>query len=282
MKKLMYFCLIVLFSSCSLFVDDIPIPSYIHIPYYAFQANDFEGSSSSKIVDAWVFVNGKKIGAFQMPATFPVLDSGMSEIIIFPGIMLNGISATRAIYVFYEPDTFLVDLQPNHVHTIVPYTTYASYTNFKFIEDFESLGLLFTKSIRSDTIINIIDDTNLVFEGNRSGEIVLTRIRDYFEAHTVEHYSLPGVGKFSFLEFDCKSSIHFTVGVYVHDYSSTSMHSIVIITPSAEWKKIYVNITPVFSRFPATSKFSIYFAAEYDANVEENRILIDNIKLIHN
>lgn len=282
MKKFIYFCLLVMLNSCSWFVDEIPIPSYIHIPYFVFRANDFEGSSSSKIVDSWVFVNGKKIGAFEMPATFPVLDSGMSEIIIFPGIMLNGISATRAIYVFYKPDTFFIDLKPNNVQTIIPQTSYASNTNFKFIEDFESLGLLFTKATRSDTIINIVDDMDLVFEGNRSGEIVLTRTRDYFEAHTVEHYSLPTLGKFSFLEFDCKPSIHFTVGVYVHDYSSTTMHSIVIITPSKEWKKIYVNLTPVIARFPASSNFSIYFAAEYDASVEENRILIDNIKLLHN
>lgn len=268
-------------TACTWLSPEIPVPSYIHIPGYTFQASEFQGGSSHKIVDAWVFVNGKKIGAFQLPATIPVLESGECEIITFPGILLNGIAATRAIYVFYKPDTFHVQLRSDSIVTLYPSSTYEEYTTFQFIENFESVGLLFTKSSRSDTTINIIDNPQDVFDGARSGEVVLTRTRDYFEAYTIESYELPR-NKFSFLEIDCKSTINFVVGLIIHEFTSTTMHPIVIITPSNSWKKIYVNLTPVISRFPSSSKFSIFLSAEYDSGVQPNRILFDNIKLLHN
>ena len=174
--RLLLLFLTATFTGCSWLDKDIEIPSFIRIESFDFQALPGEGTSSSKIVDAWVFVNGQKIGAFQLPATIPVLASGNSEVIVFPGIELNGTAATRAVYTFYNQYSVRVELFPDSVLLLNPQIDYVDNLNFEFIEDFESAGIVFEKTSRSDTIINKIDDAVHVFEGTYCGEIFIDKI----------------------------------------------------------------------------------------------------------
>jgi len=45
-------------------------------------------------------------------------------------------------------------------------------------------------------------------------------------------------------------------------------------------EKIYINLTPLATRYGATSSFIIYFSSEKTSNNVEGKILLDNIKLI--
>jgi hypothetical protein len=91
---LLLFLFIPLLFSCNKFDGDQTIPSYIHIDKITVVDNPTlnEGSLSNKITDAWVYVDEELIGAFELPATFPVLKKGKHKISIHPGIKLNGIS----------------------------------------------------------------------------------------------------------------------------------------------------------------------------------------------
>ncbi len=91
-------------TSCYKFDGDQTIPAYLKIDtvllktYYPEQ-----GSNSNAIKDVWVYVNDQQIGAFELPAMFPVLAMGNQKLEIRPGIKVNGISSTRAPYPFYKP-----------------------------------------------------------------------------------------------------------------------------------------------------------------------------------
>ena len=75
-------------------------PAYIKI-------NDIElnNSSTDKITDAWVYIENQLQGVYELPAKFPVLETGVKEIRIKAGIKNNGISSSR---IFFIPFTHLL------------------------------------------------------------------------------------------------------------------------------------------------------------------------------
>src|ERR1035438_2123734 len=104
------FVLVFLFfwSSCDL---KVAIPSYIHIDNISVNTHGtLYGSSSSKITDVWVYVDDQPIEAFELPATIPILMTGVHTVIIKAGIKIDGISELRSIYPFYVPYTASMNL----------------------------------------------------------------------------------------------------------------------------------------------------------------------------
>jgi len=271
----------VIINSCSWLDKDVQIPSYIYIPSYTFEALPGDGTSSHNITDAWVFVDGQKIGAFELPATIPVLASGEVTVEIFPGIKLNGTAATRAVYTFYSRYTASHTLYSDSVIPIQPNATYVEGLSFDFIEDFESVGIIFEKTTRSDTIMMKSDDSLNVFEGLYAGHVVLEGSKDFFEVKSLNNYVLPQAGGFSFVELNCKSTVPFYIGVNANEFNFSTQHPIVVITPSDTWKKLYINLTPTVSRLQNAINFSLFFAAQLDSDETAGEIWIDNIKLLH-
>src|SRR3954471_3898254 len=101
MKKIYFYltaftgaCLLA-FSGCN---KEEPIPVYVHIEKISLVANPDgfvnsvtgdEGSLSSKISDAWVYVDEQLVGCFELPVTFPVLAEGTHTVKIRAGIKVN-------------------------------------------------------------------------------------------------------------------------------------------------------------------------------------------------
>ena len=79
-----------------------------------------EGSAAHKITTVWVQVDGAYAGVFELPAIFPVLASGSTEIRIQAGINENGTRATRLAYPFYEVFETQLDLDTIDTHSIHP------------------------------------------------------------------------------------------------------------------------------------------------------------------
>ncbi len=284
-KKSTPFLLVLFFisfflKSCSWFDKEVQVPAYIYIPAYTFEASSGEGTSSHNITDAWVYVNDQKIGAFELPAMIPVLESGDCNIKVYAGIKLNGTAATRAAYTFYnffEQDVYLI---PDSIISIAPHTTYLEGLTFEFIEDFETVGLVFEKTQNSDTTINKINDPVHVFEGTSSGEIALAGSIRNCMIKTIDHYELPKTGGFSFIELNCKGTIPFVVGVYANMVNFSTAHEIVYVTPSETWKKLYINLTPTVSRHQSALDFDIFIATGLSEEENSGKVWLDNIKLV--
>lgn len=277
------FILLLSVASCNIINPDEPIPAYIQIDAISLQTNETQGTSSSKIVDAWVYIDEKTIGAFELPATIPVLSEGAHEIKIIPGVMLNGIAATRAVYPFYKTIISQIELTPGEVNN-----TFASITTtynddvvfpFDYEENFESGGTIFEKVGDSDTVMTRSTDSEHlmpVYGGNACGAIYMDENHDLFESATIEFYHIPQTNVF--LEFNYRTNNHFSVGLMT---GTGAFAELLFITPKSEWNKIYFNLTPYIADNNYTSSFKIYFNADLDFENEEALILLDNIKLLY-
>lgn len=270
------------FFSCEIINPDEKTPSFIHIDSIGFQSQLPEGTADQYIADAWVFVNGKKLGAFELPATIPILEEGPAEIAIYPGIKLNGQSALRGVHPFFSSYTQTYNLVPDSTINIHYTSNYNSGIEFSLIEDFEGSGIVFDRSSDSDTMIYRTNDPLEVFEGNSSGIIQLNNDRKIVDIRSIETFVLPKSTGYSFLELNFKTSNTVTVGLVSNRLSSGAYFDpIVVLKPTDTWRKIYVNLTPVVARETTALNFNIYFAAQLDNDKAASYILLDNIKLVH-
>jgi hypothetical protein len=273
-----------LFNSCNIFNPAEEIPAYIEIDTSYFSVNDpvKEGSSSHKITDAWVYINSDLRGVFELPAKFPVLDKNDCDITIRPGIKMNGIAATRVNYLLYRPFTTRLNLQPLSVHKITPKYTYYDNLKFPFKEDFETSNG-FENYSSSDTSIIRTNNPALVFEGNFSGALYLDNTRSYFKAKAVSanKFKLPDSGKTVFLEMNYKCNNTFAIGLG-SKYNVDAIETLLIIlNPSPNWNKIYINFTEEASKNATAIEHYFYIESILNPGVEKAEIFLDNLKIVH-
>ena len=294
-----------IFVSCNKFKGDQTVPAYVRIDSITVITDyEQEGAPTQNITDAWVYINNEAIGAYELPAVFPVLATGLTEIRVDPGIKLNGIAALRSPYPFYKSiiqEVFLEELVEVNLNSdtlfmgndYVPYTmktTYYDNLKFVWIEDFEDPSLSLDSTSKSKGDIERTSPANnpeafLSSYSKYSGLMVLDSVAWLLEVATNvgnnSGFVLPKVGEPVFLELDYKNDHYFTAGLYVNEYSQIIQHSVVNMNPSTEWNKIYINLTPSVSSQVNAIDYNIFFGALKDSNREDARILIDNVKLIH-
>lgn len=286
--KYLSFCLlavaaVALLPACEVINPDEGIPAYIHIDTIYLKTTLLtEGSPSHKITDAWVYVDDQLIGAYELPATVPVLYSGSHKITINAGIKMNGIAATRIPYPFYAPSIVTKDLFPDSIITINPTVKYLSTTVFEWIEDFESSGFTLDTTSSSDSTIIRVNGAD-VFEGTYSGLFALRNPPHLlFECKTISPFHLPKSGSAVFLELNYKCNNHFAIGIFEKEGGiETQVPQTIQINPSEKWNKIYVNLTNEVSLFPNATENKIYFGVIPDPGNPLPKVYVDNIKLLH-
>lgn len=274
------------FTSCEIINPEEEIPSYIQIDTFNVSTNySTQGTRSSKITDAWVFVDEKVIGAFELPAKFPVLaGGGTHKIRVQAGIMISGISTTRSPYAFYSDYELKNELIPGAIKKISPTVSYVAHADIIWREDFEGVGLSLKKSDRSDT--TIIATSKDVFEGAKSGFAHLTADKPFVECSSFDAFPLP-YNTPVYLELNYKTNITFTVGVIANKINQVITKPALNLSPTldekgnAYWNKIYINLTSVVSSESDALNFRIFLGALKPASVNEGEIYIDNIKLIY-
>lgn len=296
---------IFLAASCNKFKGDQSVPAYIRIDSLKLVTNyESEGAPTHNITDAWVYINNTAIGAYELPAVFPVLAKGITEVRIDPGIKLGGIAALRSPYPFYQSIIQEVELVEGEEVNLnedtlfkgnekIPYTTTTSYYDnleFVWMEDFEDPSLSLDSTSNSLTEITRTEPANnpeaFLAPYSRYSGLMLLDSEDYLidvatNVGNDEGFVLPKVGEAVFLEFDFKNNNLFSTGYYARELSQIIQQPVLNMNVTDEWKKIYVNLTPSISSQVNAIDFNIFFGSYKGSSVEEARILIDNIKLIH-
>jgi hypothetical protein len=85
--------------SCS--KNDVEIPTLITVNEFELSSTSISGSNSQNISDVWFYVNDSLQGVYELPASFPVLKTGINNVRLKAGIKVNGISSTRVTYPFF-------------------------------------------------------------------------------------------------------------------------------------------------------------------------------------
>lgn len=278
-------------SSCDKFEGDQTIPSYIAIDSLGFDAaDDIQGTSNQKIIDAWIYVDDNIIGGFELPARVPVLVNGIHKLEVRGGIMLNGIPETRAPNPCWKPMIInAYNFTPDSISRFYNVTTYYENCSFVWMEDFEDASLAIKGSNNSDTGIvrtypagapeALIEDFS-----QYSGISYLDADHPYLQLVSVsgsdEGYVFDR-GDFIFLELNYKNTIPVVVGLYITLTDNTvEERSFLIISPSDEWNKIYVNFTPIVNETTDARDYTVYLEASLPDGTEDAVIVLDNIKLV--
>ena len=81
-----FFIILLVFNfSCQIIDRPEKAPSFIQIDDFQFSiSNNNQGTSSEKITDAWIYLNGNLEGAYELPATIPLHYEGIQELSITP------------------------------------------------------------------------------------------------------------------------------------------------------------------------------------------------------
>ena len=268
----------VVFASCRKFEGSQTIPAYIHIESIVVDSlTDYftYGATTSKITDAWVYVDDDPIGCFELPATFPVLKHGPHKVTVYGGIMSNGIAAARAPYPFYKPQIYeslnlvedsIINLQP-----VLNYYPIGGGVEKGWMEDFETANTLLPVA-GSDTSIIRINGSEAWHSPNSfySGKIVLPPDSLDFTVATADEYSFhTGYLQYCMVEMDYNCNDAFFVGVMYYKNYQLVKHPLLRIQPTdtvndmpQRWNKIYVNIGPIMNENVTASYFKIYFTSD--------------------
>ena len=261
--------------------DEVAIPTYFQINEIGFNDNINGETSTSKISDAWFYVNDQKQGIYEMPCTFPVIGDGTNNIKIFSGIKVNGISASRDIYPFYESYDTTINFISDSILSLLPTTKYKQNLNF-YSEDFDGLGNNFDISINSDTnFISPFPSDSVYGELSNIGKVVLQDPFLNFEATTFEIDDFPSAGSPVYLELDYKNNSTFIIGAYVNFSQSDIKKSIIAINASEDWNKIYVNLTPTINESIGAQSLKVFLSMLRPESMNSAELSIDNFKIIY-
>lgn len=280
----LFLLLIVLsFTNCEPKNDEDLVPSYLHIQKIDVTTTYEQGSASSSITDAWVYIDDKFIGSFELPATVPILAEGKQNIVVRPGIKLNGISNTRTAYPYYTSIERELTLVKDSVINLSGSVTYQPTTNFAWKENFDESGISLDTTSKSDVNIVKTNESGLVYPENNnaySGMITLTSDSSVFEVVSSSGYAFPENGKPVFLELNYRINHEMVVGVYYKDGGVKYQRPLIILNPTDEWKKVYVNLTVPKYDTPSAYDFEIFFGSQKKAGTADALFLIDNLKLV--
>lgn len=278
-----------LFTSCELINPDEKIPGYIYIDTAILQTYyPTEGSNSHKITDIWVNVDGNFQGIYELPAKFPILETGKHTYTFRAGVKNNGISASRAYYPFYKFYNLDTTLNENQKMILKPKFQYdEEKTVFELIEDFEDPFLTFENM--QDTFAEFNRSTVDAFERDYSGLIVLDSLHSTFQYKTIDSLFLPTNQKEVFIEMDYKTNLDldfpgdnvFTVGFYYRTYSQLISEKVIYLnSTNGKWKKIYIDLTSNLGYHSDALFFYIFIGAKKTAKHPKVEIGIDNLKII--
>jgi hypothetical protein len=275
---------ITLFSQCKVFDNEVVVPSYVYVAGYRLETaiDGSQGDSTSKIVDAWVYDNGSVVGSFGIPALIPIQKKGNVEIGVDAGVLKSGQDYERMPNPLLTRAYFTIDAQPEKIDTIVPVFKYVPRAKFKFIEDFDRVGLRFTKfySMPGDTIIYVNSGDSARTPGKNSGMIVLTDSTDYFRLITIDPYNLTGLNLPSVLELDYNSDVILYIGMFANLATGVKQIPLFNAFPTNGWNKVYINLTDEVAVNPMNTEYKIYIDVYRAKGTPRPKIVIDNVKLI--
>lgn len=264
--------LLLLILGCS--KQEAEIPTYLSVAKVELQVDGNQGSNSNEISEIWVYADTQFVGTYSPPAKFPILTTNTFEVQVFAGIRQNGIGSDIAIYPFYEP--YSTAIPEGGIFDLQPIFRYRDETRFAQIEDFEGSNALRTDLDGNDETGFEVTSVDAL-EG-RSARAVVSVDNAQIEAETQWLLQdLPADGRAVYLELDYWSDTDLQVGFR----RNQEFFYLLQLFPNNQWKKVYVDLTETL-RGIGQEEYQIRFRAQHDGSTSaDQRILIDNLKLIH-
>lgn len=284
---------LIFIPSCNTFDREEPIPAYLFIDNFTLdtKSDNSQGSNAHDILDAWVYVDGILLGAYEVPVTIPVLNVDTARITVLAGVKKNGLSNNRIIYPYYKGIQDTMILVPGRVDSIFPVVTYHDSTTFALIEDFEDRTISFEpsrdSSVTEDSMRLTFDPSEVYNHNNLnlvSGYVQFDSVGQLFENATISRFTIP-TNSSTYLEINYNLETETQIGFYAYDASGAIIDRIEVLylfKTKGEWKKSYISLNEDMSnpRFAGAS-FKLFVYARNNSDNPNARIYLDNLKLLH-
>lgn len=289
---------VLIFNGCNVFDREEQTPTYFFIDTFAVttKSDNSQGSNAHDIKDAWVYVDGQLIGAFEVPVIIPVLAMDTVRVTILAGIKKNGRSDDREIYPFYRALQDTLVLVPGRIDSFFPSITYHDSTQFKWIEDFEDRTISFEPSgnnIEEDSMRLTYDPSEVYNHSNLnqvSGYVEFDSINQKFENSSISKFTIPR-NTSTYLEINYNLETEAQIGFYAYDQAGILIDRVNVlylfntknaVTKEYEWKKSYISLNEDMSdpRF-TNATFKIFIYAKNFSDNPNARLYFDNLKLLH-
>lgn len=284
MTKLLGYILVFLFLfSCA---KEQPKVSWLRIESFVLEENIFaqndQGELTHALTEAFINLDGKYLGAFQLPIKIPIMEEGVHEIVIIPSVINNGISSTKKRYPFVELYTASIDLILEDTISITPKTRYYKETKF-LIEDFENAVVRVETDGASQASLVKADDPEILQWGNSYGAILLNPTDSVFIGYTNFIQSLPKQGAEVYLEMDYMNSNSLLTSVISYSSSSFNDDINIQLNPqeNPKWKHIYLDLKEIISFRSSATVNEQGFTAILDEAGTSKYIYLDNIKVVY-
>lgn len=284
------------FSACEIINPTEDTPSYLKINKIVLDSRksptETYGTESNNISDAWVFVNGKLIGTFELPASIPVLASGAAKVEVLPGIYGDGQKGARFPFGFYTQFDTTLNFEPGKELFIAPKVKFAPATAFPFdvYEDFTIFSGVADVQLRSGSPykleVNKDSLANFPYAAGVVGVVyAIPGITQPVVLESIFNGKLPqtisGIQSGVFLEFDYRSTVDFEVGVTATINGQSEAITDLTVRKNRNWTKMYVNLTDEVN-IPELKNGTFRMLWETRSLTDSrDYFAIDNIRLLH-
>lgn len=275
--------LLFIFLSSCVDYSEVPVPAYLYIDKISLNTSQQQGSSAHGFKDAWVYVNDEYYGAYEIPFIVPISKTGQAKVKLYAGIRSNGVTSMAARYPMTAPYEIDLNLVPKKIDTLSPIVKYYDYNIFAFNENFDRVHF-FNQDIDQDKLTQItLTNAQETFEGQNSGEILLTAQNPIMGAQYDNSKPIPAGPNSVYLELNYKNDVSFSVGLIGYS-AGRNPNNLVLgtVKPRNTWGKIYFDFTDVIKQ-NHEDQFRIAVTAQYDTAITADKqyIRIDNFKLIY-
>ncbi len=269
-------------------VRNNPLPVWLEIDEWTLEQNinmaEGPGFLSHNFSEAWIYVDNKLVGVFEVPCKIPVLYSGDKVIRIYPAIKNNGISSKKKIYPFVKAFEQTYSMTPGQTIHISPTTMYEDNTLF-WLEDFEGSQPKFETDANYSNATSSIDNNASISLDGSYMHISMNSVDSLWRGVMTQGTYLPSA-KEVYLEIDYRTTVPVLQGLYAIQSDGTNKDNpyIQLNAQSAtetQWKKIYLDLREIVSYSTSAVGFKVYLRAVLPEIQSTGDIYIDNLRLVH-
>lgn len=263
-----------------------PYPAWLQIDSVGMITHyPSQGTPHQNFKDVWVYLNGNLLGGFELPFRVPVLTFGKVNMLLRPGIFVNGFSGLRAQYAPVRFLSLTHTFKADSITHIYPVFRYDSLITFPFLEDFESAGIQFTAAPGSPVGMARVSGPNVGYRSNGCGRLEwISPEEGTATAETISSIYLPKGGRPKMMEihYRCNTSVDVLLMCFSSSGLRTEKYIVSLKSTNGSWNKAYFTLTPFTDSFQDGNNFRPAFRIRAQANGFLPLFLeLDNVKVIY-
>lgn len=278
------------FSGCDIINPSQKEPAYLEIDTFSFDNNGY-GIPIQRITDAWVYVNSKYIGTFELPAKripiIPPEDGSAATVWIDAGVYVDGIRTQRVAYPFYSRSTHSTTFIKGQTTKLTPSYKFTP-TTVLLQEDFEGVTVNVLKGKKSTVPLQIVTNNDNYAE-NGTQYAIMKAEKDSIETFQIIQQGSQVIPNYkpTYLEMSYKCSVPIGVGIWVKSSSADSVgkynYGLTLNATQNQWKRVYVylgdEMYPESYSYATGSLFQFVILGKSDG-LKEHYIAVDNLRLV--